>query len=80
MPAIIVSLKTDFFAQLHYGDELHVETQMVEIGNKSLRLRQSILRGEEVCSRSEVVMVCFDATTKQATEVPEAWREYLTEE
>ena len=72
--------KTDFFVQLHYGDELHVETQMVEIGNKSFRLRQSILRGEEVCSRSEGVMVCFDATTKQATEVPDAWREYLTEE
>ena len=80
VPAIIVSLKTDFYAQLHYGNELYVETQMVQIGHKSFHLRQSIVRGEEVCSCSEVVMVCFDAKTKQATEVPEAWREYLTQE
>lgn len=77
VPAIIVSLKTDFYAQLHYGDELEVISKITSIGRKSFCLRQSIMRTDEECSRSEVVMVCFDAKSKQAVEVPDQWREML---
>ncbi len=79
VPAIIVSLKTDFIHQVRYGDRVEVRTRMVAIGNKSLTLQQSIVREGVECSRSQAVMVCVDAETRCSVEVPREWREYLSE-
>ena len=79
VPAMIVSLNTDFYEQLFYGDEVVVETQIESIGNKSLRLVQRIMSGEKVYSRSRTVMVCFDRQTQQSVPAPDAWREYVME-
>lgn len=76
VPAMIVSLNTDFYEQLFYGDEVVVETQIESIGNKSLRLVQRIVSGEKVYSLSRTVMVCYDRQTQQSVPAPDAWREY----
>ena len=76
VPAMIVSLNTDFYEQLFYGDEVVVETQIESIGNKSLRLVQRIMSGEKVYSLSRTVMVCYDRQTQQSVPAPDAWREY----
>ena len=80
VPAIVVKLQTEFLKQLYYGDDLQVQTTLAAIGNKSLTLRQRILRGQEECCRSEVVMVCFNRQQNQAIEVPDQWREFLSDE
>lgn len=80
VPAIIVSLKTDFMDQVRYGDRVEVQTRMVAIGHKSFTLRQSIVREGVECSRSQVVMVCFDAAASAATAVPDEWHQFLSEE
>lgn len=77
IPAIIVSVQTDFLNQILYGDEISVETSVESIGTKSLTLYQQIMRGDEICTRSRTVMVCFDQQSQLSVEVPEPWRKVL---
>ena len=77
IPAIIVSLHTDFREQILYGDDIVVVTEVESIGTKSLTLCQCIMRGEQLCTRSRTVMVCYDSEQRQSVEVPDAWREIL---
>ncbi len=74
---MIVSVQTDFVAQIRYGDKIEVVTSVKSIGNKSLTLRQEILREGVLCSRSRAVMVCYDREQGQAVEVPASWREVV---
>ena len=74
---MIVSVQTDFVAQIRYGDKIEVVTSVKSIGNKSLTLRQEILREGVLCSRSRAVMVCYDRGQGQAVEVPASWREVV---
>ena len=77
VPAVTVSVKTDFMAQVFFGDELEVTTQVEAIGHKSLTLCQRLMRGEQCCSESHSVMVCFDKSRGESREVPAAWREII---
>lgn len=77
IPAIIVSLQTDFLSQIRMGEGVEVETYIESIGEKSLTLQQRIFCGDRECSRSRTVMVCFDAQAQQSVSVPDAWREYV---
>lgn len=79
VPAIVVSLNTDFYEQIFYGDQVVVETSIESIGNKSLRLVQRLMSGEKLCTLSRTVMVCYDRQNQQSIPVPNAWREYAGE-
>ena len=75
VPAVAVSIKSDFRVQIFFGDEVYVTTQVEEIGCKSLTLYQRIMRSEECCTESHTVMVCFDKAQGVAVQVPDEWRE-----
>ena len=75
--AMIVSVQNDFLKQIFWGDDISVITSVEAIGTKSLTFVQQIVRGEEVCSRSRTVMVCYDKESQQSVEVPANWREFL---
>ena len=77
IPAIIVSVQNDFIEQIRMGDSVEVVTRIDAIGEKSLTIAQSIMCGEQECSRSRTVMVCFDAESQQSVPVPVEWREYI---
>ena len=77
VPAVTVSVKTDFFSQIRFGDEICVVTEAEKIGHKSFTLLQRIMRGEQECSRSRTVMVVFDKERQLSLEVPEEWRRIL---
>lgn len=77
VPAVTVSVSTDFFSQIRFGDLISVTTEVERIGNKSLTLVQRLMRGDEECSRSRTVMVVFDVKRQQSVPVPESWREIL---
>lgn len=77
IPAIMVSVQTDFMEQILYGDKIEVITEVEGVGTKSLTLNQTIVRGETVCTRSRTVMVCYDSERKVPIEVPDEWREIL---
>ncbi len=75
--AMIVSVQNDFFKQILWGDDISVITSVEAVGTKSLTFIQQIVRGEEVCSRSRTVMVCYDRVAQQSVEVPAKWREFI---
>ena len=77
IPAMIVSVQNDFFAQIRMDDSIEVTTRIESIGEKSLTIAQSIMRGERECSRSRTVMVCYDAESQKSVPVPDDWREYV---
>lgn len=77
IPAIMVSVQTDFLAQILMGEEIEVVTRIESIGEKSLTLAQSIVGEDKEYSRSRTVMVCFDAQTQQSVPVPDEWREFI---
>ncbi len=77
IPAVMVSVQTDFLEQIRMGDSVEVVTRIESIGTKSLTLAQSIMCGERECSRSRTVMVCYDAETQKSVPVPDQWRKYI---
>ena len=77
VPAIVVSLNTDFYEQIFYGDQVVVETSIESIGNKSLRLVQRLMSGEKLCTLSRTVMVCYNRQTRKSVAVPAEWQKYV---
>ncbi len=77
IPAMMVSVQTDFMEQIRMGERVEVITRIDAIGEKSLTLQQSIFCGEKECSRSRTVMVCYDADSQASVPVPGEWREYV---
>jgi acyl-CoA thioester hydrolase len=75
--AMIVSVQNDFLKQILWGDDISVITQVEAVGTKSLTFVQQIVRGEELCSRSRTVMVCYDMESQQSVEVPAEWRKLI---
>ena len=75
--AMIVSVQNDFLRQILWGDEVSVITSIEAVGTKSLTFSQQIVRGEEVCSRSRTVMVCYDKEAQESVPVPAEWREFI---
>ena len=75
--AMIVSVQNDFLKQILWGDDISVITKVEAVGTKSLTFSQQIVRGEELCSRSRTVMVCYDKQAKQSVPVPAEWRKFI---
>lgn len=75
--AMIVSVQNDFLKQILWGDAISVITSIEAVGTKSLTFSQQIVRGEEVCSRSRTVMVCYDKEAQESVPVPAEWRKFI---
>ena len=75
--AMIVSVQNDFLKQILWGDDVSVITSIEAVGTKSLTFSQQIVRGEELCSRSRTVMVCYDKEAQESVPVPAEWREFI---
>ena len=75
--AMIVSVQNDFLKQILWGDEVSVITSIEAVGTKSLTFSQQIVRGEELCSHSRTVMVCYDKEAQESVPVPAEWREFI---
>lgn len=78
---VIVSVKTDYFAQSRLYDRLYVETSVEEIGNKSVRLFQRLLSRDDSQVRAEcrTVAVTYDFVTGESVGISDAWREALSQ-
>jgi acyl-CoA thioester hydrolase len=88
---MVVSVKTDFVAQVRYEQPAFVKTWVERVGTKSITLRQQIITrtatgpcsdgsctaGETICTESETVLVAFDRTAQQTFEIPVMWRERI---
>lgn len=72
--AVVVSVHTEFHRQIFPAERVEVVSHIESFGNKSFTLLQQIVCGEELCTTSRVVMVCFDMATRTSIEIPSEWR------
>lgn len=78
---VIGHIEVSFLLPVYPGENVAVETAVVEIGNKSFKLLQHLvdLETNEVKCICHTVMVCFDANTKTTRPISEQWRKAMAE-
>lgn len=78
---VIADIHVSFLLPVFPGENVAVETAVVEIGNKSFKLFQRLidLDTKEVKCVCDTVMVCFDARTQKSREISEEWRKAMAE-
>lgn len=78
---VIGHIEVSFLLSVYPGENVAVETAVVEVGNKSFKLLQQLidLDTNEVKCVCRTVMVCFDANTKTTRPISEEWRKAMAE-
>ncbi len=78
---VIGHIDVSFLLPVYPGENVSVETAVVEIGNKSFKLLQHLVDVDtkEVKCICHTVMVCFDAKTKTTRPISEAWKKAMAD-
>jgi len=78
---VIANIQVSFLLPVFPGENVAVETAVVEIGNKSFKLLQQLidLDTNVVKCVAETVMVCFDAKTKSSYPISDGWRKAMAD-
>lgn len=53
---VVARTEVDFRASVQLGDALDVHTELLALGRSSVRFRQRMLRGEQLCAEAATVM------------------------
>lgn len=77
---VIANIEVNFQLPVYPGENVAVETAVVEIGTKSFKLLQQLidLDTNEVKCISKTVMVCYDANTKTTRPISDEWRNAIS--
>jgi len=78
---VIANIQVSFLLPVYPGENVAVETAVVEIGNKSFKLFQQLIDVDtnEVKCICHTVMVCFDANTKTTRPISDNWRKAMAD-
>lgn len=76
---ITASTHADYYGQVRLHDDIVVKTDVSRIGTKSMTLHQRIMLGDKCLTESSSVMVAFDFELQQTVEMPEEWKQKLSE-
>jgi|ERR1035437_3588588 acyl-CoA thioester hydrolase len=78
---VIGHIEVSFLLSVYPGENVAVETAVVEIGNKSFKLLQKLIDVDtnEVKCICNTVMVCFDAETKTTRPISDEWRKAMAD-
>ena len=78
---VIANIQVSFLVSVYPGENVAVETAVVEIGNKSFKLLQRLidLETNEVKCICQTVMVCYDAKTRSSHPISDAWKKAMAE-
>ncbi|AHW59908.1 acyl-CoA thioester hydrolase [Draconibacterium orientale] len=78
---IIASVKVDYLQPTFLEDEIHVETSVSSLGEKSLEMTQAVYKNHnpEPVAICKSVMVCFDMKARVSEPIPEVWRKKFTD-
>jgi YbgC/YbaW family acyl-CoA thioester hydrolase len=74
---VIAAIDIQYRKPAFFGDRLEVETRLAEYGRSSMRIEQTIRRGESVIAEAKVRSVIVDGKGKPAelpAELAEKWR------
>ncbi|WP_430814167.1 acyl-CoA thioesterase [Carboxylicivirga sp. RSCT41] len=78
---IVVNINTDFFSPVYLKDDLEVETAIVAIGTKSLKMVQQVVckQTKSVKASCKSVMVGFNKRTEESLELLPEWRDAISQ-
>lgn len=73
---ILASIKIDFFSPVNLNDEIEVETRVEMLGNKSISMKQKLIKTKtrEIVSSNRAVLVAYDSELNQTIEIPADWK------
>lgn len=78
-PLILAKYSIEFKAQLYYGDNVEIKTEVARIGNSSFELRQQVWQKQTLCAEGMCTMVHFNHTSQQSEPIPEGVRQQLSD-
>lgn len=76
-PLILASYKVDFLAQIFYGSEVTVKTQISRLGNSAFDVYQELWQDGEKKASGTTTMVHFDYTVQKSAAIPDDVRAVL---
>lgn len=78
---VIGHIEVSFLLPVYPGENVAVQTAVVEIGNKSFKLLQHLvdLDTNEIKCICNTVMVCFNAKTKTTRQISDEWRKAMAD-
>lgn len=73
----VVNININFKSQANFGDLLEVQTQYTKIGNRSITMKQTIVKlpTNEMVVEADVTYVCFSKAAKAAVPFPDDIRQ-----
>jgi acyl-CoA thioester hydrolase len=73
----VVRAESDFKSELSAGDVMHLETEVMEIGTKSITFRHRLIRAEDSAVAFESIFKCvmLNLDTRRAEAIPSDVRE-----
>ena len=80
MDKVIVHTECDFMESILFGDDISVETKIIEIGNKSIKMMQRIVDNntEKIKSTSISVLSGYDRQKNTSKEISEELKKRIT--
>jgi acyl-CoA thioester hydrolase len=77
---VIVRTECDFMKSIHYTDDISVETKVIEIGKKSVKMMQRIIDNNsgEIKSTCLSVLSGYDRQNNVSKEISEEFKEKVT--
>ena len=71
---ILARIEIDYRAQVHFGDEVYVETWVEKVGNTSITLTHRVVANGKPAAEIRSIVVYFDYEANAPSRVPEAVR------
>ncbi|MGO3738233.1 MAG: acyl-CoA thioesterase [Marinomonas foliarum] len=73
----VVNININFKSQANFGDLLEVQTHYTKIGNRSITMKQTIVKlpTNEMVVEADVTYVCFSKAAKAAVPFPDDIRQ-----
>lgn len=74
---IIAKIEVNYTAQIHYNQEVTIQTHISRIGGSSFNVYQEVLQNGSKVAHGECVMVKFDYTTNKSVTITDSERSAL---
>lgn len=73
----VVRIEVDYVAEIRFGSDVEVRTEVAKLGNSSLQLAQEVWQGGKLSARGLATLVNFDPQQRCAMRIPDAVRTQL---
>ncbi len=66
---IIARCEVDFLAQIHYGQDVKIETYLAKIGNSSMEVQHNVYQQDKKVAHGKAVMIHFNYQTQKSVRI-----------